>query len=102
MTYIPRDIEARTPADLLKTSATIVWFCLILATLLSWAIGTHHGLIDSNSTTSVTILIIAFVKVRFVGMYFMDLKKAPPRLRAVLDAWCAIVCAAMIVVYLAA
>ncbi len=102
MTYIPHDVEARTQADLLKSSATVVWFCLIIATLVSWAMGTHHGFIDSNKINSVAVLIIAFVKVRFIGLYFMELKNAPPLLRAILEAWCVIVCAVTIGFYLAA
>jgi heme/copper-type cytochrome/quinol oxidase subunit 4 len=101
-TTYPRDVEATTQADLLKTSATVVWFCLIVATLVSWTLGTHHGFIDSNKINSITILVIAFIKVRFIGMYFMELKNAPPRLRAILEAWCVVFCALTIGFYLAA
>ncbi|BDB39635.1 cytochrome C oxidase subunit IV family protein [Mycobacterium kiyosense] len=75
---------------------------MIFATLVSWAMGTQHGFIDSNKINSVVILMIAFVKVRFIGLYFMELNNAPPRLRIILEAWCAIVCAATIGCYLAA
>ena len=48
-TTYPSDVEATNQADLLKTSATVVWFCLIVATLVSSDPGTiHHGFIDSN------------------------------------------------------
>ncbi|MUL65888.1 hypothetical protein BOO86_15540 [Mycobacterium sp. CBMA 234] len=102
MTYIPHGVEARTQAELLKSSATVVWLFLIIATVVSWAMGAHHGFTHSDKINSVAILIIAFVKVRFVGLYFMELKNAPPGLRAILEAWCAVVCAVTIGFYLAA
>ena len=102
MTYIPHDVEARTPADLFKSPATVVWAFLIIATAISWAMGTDHGFVDSNKINSIAILIIAFVKVRFIGLYFMELRGASPRLRAILEVWCLVVCAATIGVYLAA
>jgi len=81
---------ARGTADLLKSSATVVWFVLITATAVSWALGTHHRIVDNTTATALIILAIAFVKIRYIGLYFMDLKDAPLALRAVLEAWCVI------------
>ncbi|GAH89626.1 unnamed protein product, partial [marine sediment metagenome] len=44
----------------------------------------------------VVILLIAFVKVRFVGRYFMELRHAPLGLVAVFDAWIVVVASALI------
>ena len=68
-------------APLLRTRTTAVWLLLTAATVLSWALGAHHGL-------AIAILVIAFVKIRFVGRYFMELRDAPLALRAVFETYC--------------
>ena len=64
-----------------RTRTSAVWLLLTVATVLSWALGTHHGF-------AIVILVIAFVKIRFVGLYFMELRGAPPALRAVFETYC--------------
>jgi hypothetical protein len=85
---------------LLKNRITAVWLGLIIATLISWRIGTDHGVHASLATA--VVLVVAFVKVRFVGAYFMELRAAPAWLRAAFEAYCLVVCTALIVMYLAA
>lgn len=103
MTTINTDIssDARTPADLLRSSATAVWLFLVAATVVSWALGTDHGFVDNTTAASVTVLVVAFVKVRFVGLYFMELKDAPLPLRALLEVWCVVVCCLVLGFFLA-
>jgi hypothetical protein len=85
---------------LLKTRITAVWLGLIVATLVSWRIGTDHGVHASLATA--VVLVVAFVKVRFVGVYFMELRSAPVWLRSVFEGYCLVVCTVLIVMYLAA
>ena len=73
---------------------------MIAATLLSWRIGTDGGLHASLATP--IVLIVAFVKVRFVGMYFMELRRAPVPLRAAFEAYCLVVCSVIVAMYLTA
>lgn len=82
-----------TLAPLLKTRTTVVWLGLTLATLLSWSLGGHHtlGMSDSHALAGISILLIAFVKIRFVGLYFMDLRGAPAALRIIFETYCAVV-----------
>jgi Prokaryotic Cytochrome C oxidase subunit IV len=56
----------------------------------------HHTL------ASVVILLIAFIKVRLVGLYFMELRGAPTLLRGLFEAYCAIECTVVIGVFLLA
>lgn len=86
--------------SLLKSRISLVWLLLIVATLISWWIGTDHGVHPHLATT--IVLVVAFVKVRFVGLYFMELRDAPVRLRLALEGWCLIVCAVLIIMYLTA
>lgn len=86
---------------LVRTRATAVWAFLIALTALSWALGTRHGFGGSgHRTASVVILMVALFKVRLVGLYFMDLRNAPIALRGVFEAWCAIVCALTVSLFL--
>lgn len=88
-----------TPLSLLRARFTGIWFVLIAATLLSFWLGTDHG-IDSPQARSILIFLVAFVKVRLVGLYFMELKDAPLALRLILEAYCVLICAAVISFYL--
>jgi caa(3)-type oxidase subunit IV len=86
---------------LLRTPATVAWIVLILATIVSWTLGTAHGF-NNYTLASVVILIIAFVKVRLVGLYFMELREAPTVLRGLFEAYCIIVCTVVVGTFLLA
>jgi uncharacterized membrane protein len=77
----------------------IVWFVLIAATLLSWYLGSDHG-VHNHRLATVVIMLVAFIKVRFVGLYFMELRAAPTLLRAIFETHCAVVFAVVVIVYL--
>jgi Prokaryotic Cytochrome C oxidase subunit IV len=96
------ETQVRKTADLLKSPATAVWLFLIAATAVQWALGTDHALIDDTTATSLILLVVAFVKVRFIGLYFMELKNAPLTLRMIFEGWCLIVCGLSIGFYLTA
>jgi heme/copper-type cytochrome/quinol oxidase subunit 4 len=92
------DSAAVTFRELLRGSFLAVWVMLIAATFVSWFLGADHGIRDHHVATAV-ILLVAFVKVRFVGLYFMELRDAPRRLRTLFEVHCATVCATMLTVY---
>jgi hypothetical protein len=92
-----------TPAtSLLRSRITAVWSLLIFATLLSAWLGTGHGLGAGADHTLATlaIIVVAFLKLRCVGLYFMELRHAPPALRAVFEGYVAVVCGVLIGLYL--
>lgn len=95
------NVSAARPADLLKSSSAVVWLFLIAATMVSWALGTDHGGIENHTAASLIILAVAFVKIRFIGLYFMDLKDAPLVLRAIIEAYCLVVFCVVTGFYLA-
>jgi hypothetical protein len=82
-----------TMPALIRTAATPVWLGLMAATALSVWVGGAHG-------TTVLVLAVAFVKVRFIGAYFMELREAPPLLRFAFEGWCLLIGALTIVMYL--
>jgi hypothetical protein len=92
-------LPARTTLrNLLRARFTVVWFFLIAATLVSWRLGSAHG-ISNHELATVTILVIAFIKVRFVGMDFMELRGAPRALRLAFEMYCLIVGSALVIIY---
>lgn len=74
-----------TVIDLLRTRATVTWLMLVAATVLSWAVGAEHG---TGSMVAVVVLAIAAIKVRYVGLDFMELRHAPIPLRAAFECYC--------------
>jgi parvulin-like peptidyl-prolyl isomerase len=70
---------------LLRARSTVVWLVLVLATLISWAVGAEHR---TGSGVAVLVLAIAMIKVRFVGLDFMELRNAPQLLRTMFEVYC--------------
>jgi hypothetical protein len=81
-----RALPTSLPAPLTK-----VWALLVTATFLTWSVGGGGG---------VALLVIAFVKVRLVGLYFMELRTAPLRLRVLFEGWVVVTCCVLIGLYL--
>lgn len=70
---------------LLRARSTVVWAALVTVTLVSWAIGSDHG---TDSAIAILILGLAMIKVRFVGLDFMELRDAPVLLRGAFEGYC--------------
>ncbi|WP_176562116.1 cytochrome C oxidase subunit IV family protein [Mycolicibacterium palauense] len=84
--------------SLLRDRISLVWLALVVATLASWTLGVGHELPDHYA--AISIIVIAFAKVHFVGRYFMELRHAPLALTAVFAAWNVAVAAVLIGLYL--
>ena len=82
---------------LLLNRAGASWLFLVAATVLSWAVGAEHG---TGSMVAVVVLGIAAIKVRLVGLDFMELRHAPLALRAAFEAYCVGIWALLSAVYL--
>lgn len=82
---------------LVRNRAGFSWLLLVAATILSWAVGAEHG---TGSMVAVVVLAIAAVKVRLVGLDFMELRHAPLPLRAVFEGYCLAVWAVLSGLYL--
>lgn len=88
--------------DLLQNPIVIVWLLLILATALSWFLGTDHSLfwIDSNLSTAIALIGISFFKIHLIDRYFMDIRYAPVKLKRIFDAWVLLTSLAIILFYI--
>ena len=83
---------------LFRHPATPIWLLLMMATGLSWwlGLGLEAEMQLDHRYISTTLIVIAFVKVRFVMRYFMEVRMAPLPLRLICDAWIVVVCSAII------
>jgi len=86
------------PLALFNARSTYVWAALVAVTVVSYTVGAEHGL---GSTVAVIVLALALVKVRirFVGLDFMELRTAPQMLRGVFEAYCVILWAVLAGMY---
>lgn len=85
---------------LLRDRITVVWGALIVLTLFSWELGTDHGISDAKLASAI-VLVVAFVKLRFVGRSFMELRDAPIPLLAIFEGWVVVVGTAVVVMFVA-
>ena len=83
--------------SLLRARSTPVWFVLIVATIVSWAVGSDH---ETGSAIAVLVLAVALIKVRFVGLDFMELRRAPLFLRGIFEGYCVVLWCALAGMYL--
>lgn len=74
-----------TVAQLLRNRAGFSWLLLVAATVLTWAVGAEHG---TGSLIAIVVLAIAALKVRLVGLDFMELRHAPTALRVMFEVYC--------------
>lgn len=65
-----------------------VWLVLVAATGTSWILATPDR--SSNSAAAV-LLVIAFIKVRMIGLHFMGIRQAPAPLRALFEGYVLVV-----------
>ncbi|MGV0735049.1 cytochrome C oxidase subunit IV family protein [Mycobacterium syngnathidarum] len=75
------------------------WAGLTAATLLSFWLGSDQG-ISSAAMRNAVLLVVAFIKIHFIGRYFMDLKTAPAWLRRLFDWHCVALCLLLVNVYI--
>jgi hypothetical protein len=79
---------------LFRDQLTIVWLLLMLATGLSWFIG--HGGIENGWLASSGVIAVAFFKIRFVGLDFMELRSAPRAWRMTFEVWLLLLAALLV------
>lgn len=83
--------------QLVRNRAGFSWLVLVAATIVSWAVGAEHG---AGSLVAVVVLAIAAIKVRLVGLDFMELRRAPVPLRVMFESYCLVMWAVLSGLYL--
>lgn len=77
--------------------ALLLWALMAVFTCLTCSIGGGHWFTPTMITA--TVLAIAFVKMRFIGSDFMELRAAPPPLAVCYDVYLATVYIALMGMY---
>lgn len=86
--------------QLARTAVTPVWVLLVLATAASWWLGADQGLGASLYKLATTLVMtVAFMKVAFVGLYFMEFRHAPLGMKLLFGTWCTIFLTAVLGFY---
>jgi hypothetical protein len=65
---------------------TLVWVLLLALTFGSFLVGVEQGA-EFASVGAAVIVGIAMIKVRLIGLHFMDLRAAPRALRALFEVY---------------
>lgn len=84
---------------LFRNRLTVIWALLVVATFVSFD-GARFGTGDNaHAMATALIMVIAFLKVRYIGLEFMELRHAPLPLRLGFEFWSAAVCVAILALY---
>jgi hypothetical protein len=84
---------------LLRTRVVAVWLILVGATIGSLALFEAFRSATLNRTVSTVVIAVAFIKVRFVGLDFMDLRRAPFALRLIFEVWLIAIGGTLVILY---
>jgi hypothetical protein len=100
-TETPMNVGTMT-GSVLKSPGTkasaVVWAALVVFTVASFALGGEH-LIDNKTLAAALVIGIAAIKIRLVGLHFMELRHAPIALRLVFEAYCVVLFLALMGIY---
>jgi hypothetical protein len=85
--------------ELINQRATYVFAALILVTSLAFWLTVGHGAASLNEAQSVIwaeVILLAYVKVRWILLDFMELRSAPIRLRLLFESFAVTMAAGLI------
>jgi hypothetical protein len=85
---------------LFRDRISLVWLGLVLASCLSWDADSILPFAGGARTLGAIVLAIAFIKVRYIMLEFMELRHAPLAMRIAAEAWPLAVGTAVILFYL--
>ncbi len=80
-------------------SQVTVWFVLITATVATAVLGLEQAA-GGATAVGVVLLAIAFVKIRLVGIHFMELGRAPTALRLLFEGYVLVTFTTLVVLFL--
>lgn len=87
----------------MRQRVSLLWLVMLLMTLASWSLGIEEvSRPAAASMFGTLVLSIAYIKVRFIGLDFMELRDSPIALRLMFEIYAAAVMLLVIVLYLVA
>lgn len=72
---------------IVKSRLTLLWIALLLATFVSWEAVEGIAWLHDLRLAGVLVVVIAFVKARYIMLDFMELRDAPIPMRLFAEAW---------------
>ena len=82
-----------------RTRAVAVWAILVGATVGSLALVEAYRSAAVTSRVGAVVIAVAFIKARFVGLDFMELRRAPVALRLAFELWLVALGGTLLVLY---
>jgi caa(3)-type oxidase subunit IV len=79
----------------------LVWLVLLALTFTATVVGISEGT-DGAAAVAVVLIGIALLKVRLIGIHFMDLRRAPGTLRLLFEGYIVVLFMALVVLDLIA
>ena len=80
--------------------SVIVWVVLVAVTGATFWLGTDHPFSDVNvRLASAIAIVLAFMKVRMIGMDFMEIRQAPRALRFAFTLWLSVIGSGLTALY---
>jgi hypothetical protein len=86
-----------TAQKLVPARLLAIWFVLVSLSILGPTLGSEG---ENHTFVAAAILAFAVVKVRFVGLDFMELRHAPVAMRVVFEVYCLILWVTLVSLYL--
>jgi len=81
----------------MTSRVNLLFGLLVAATVLTWLLGVESS--ASHTVAGLGVLTIGFVKLRLVGMHFMEIGNAPVVLRGIFEGYVAVVFAVLATLY---
>jgi hypothetical protein len=76
-----------------------IWLLLVVATVFSLSLFEESNSTHSSRYVGLAVIAIAFIKVRFIGLDFMELRRAPIPLRAAFEIWLLVIAGTLMTMY---
>jgi hypothetical protein len=76
-----------------------VWLLLVVATVFSLSLFEASKFTDAMRYVGFVVIAVAFIKVRFIGLDFMELRHAPRPLRVAFEAWLLVIVGTLMTMY---
>lgn len=83
----------------MRSRPVAIWLLLVAATLFSLSLFAAFSPYHGAHYVSYAVLSIAFIKARFIGLDFMELRSAPRPLRLAFEVWLLVVAGTLMALY---
>jgi Prokaryotic Cytochrome C oxidase subunit IV len=83
----------------LRIRIVAIWLVLVVATVFSLSLFETFQSTSKIRYVGFVVIGVAFIKVRFIALDFMELRRAPIQMRLVFDAWLFVISGTLMTLY---